>query len=85
MLFLPNTVELVDRLASPHRSTSLDADVLRRRFSREIRTLGLFPAAAVVALAGIPIGRRGRRWHRAYQSAARRRLRARIRKRRLGP
>jgi hypothetical protein len=83
-LVLPDTVQIFLDLLYRSHQVAFDAGLLGR-YRECAWTLPVLLAAAVVAPIGIPIGRRARRIVGAVLAASRRRLRARIRKARLGP
>ncbi len=81
--FVPDAVDLLVQVAEGQVGF-FDAGSLAIRFRDALSGLGMFPAGAIVALAGIPLGRRLSRSAASTRARARRRLRNRVRRRRQG-
>lgn len=83
LMFIPDTIGLIESVADG-QVEQLRTDTLAIRFNEAINGLRLLPAAALPALAGIPIARRLTRSAQIARARARRRLRNRVRRRRQG-
>lgn len=83
LLFVPDTINLIHAL-SDGATEQLQRPLLANRFREVLGGIRILPAAALTALAGIPLGLRLSRSAAAVRTRARRRLRARTRRRRQG-